>query len=52
MMILDYKGFRTLAVAKITAQTKYVHGWDPLLKGFVMEDSDLQVYVCVSLWRS
>ena len=45
MTIIDYKGFRTLCWAKLPRREKLVIGWDPVLKGFVMDNPEVQAAV-------
>ena len=42
MCVIDYKGFRTLCWGKLPRQEKLVLGWDPVLKGFVLDNPEAQ----------
>jgi len=42
MCLIDYKGFRTLCWGKLPRQEKLVLGWDPVLKGFVLDNPEAQ----------
>jgi hypothetical protein len=41
MCIFDYKGFRTLAQAKLPPVNKVLLGYDAVIKGYVMESAEL-----------
>ena len=45
MLLIDFKGFRSLCWARLPRREKLVIGWDPVLKGFVSDQPEVQVAV-------
>lgn len=41
MCLIDYKGVRTLCWAQLPRREKLVLGWDPVLKGFILDSPEL-----------
>lgn len=41
MCIFDFKGFRTLAQARLPAQNKQLLGYDTVIKGYILESPEL-----------